>query len=131
MMLQAIKKNVMIVMNRGIDTMKKLMLIVGILAMATVPAIAAVPAKETMSVPYLRNYGYSEATNLYIQKQKAMSNGREYYANIVDPSAHYRGKFQTIINGTRSFFDYIDPALDADNFLNKDIKFYSTTNDTY
>ena len=117
--------------NRG-NTMKKILLIVGILALA-VPAFATVTAKDSTSIQYLRNYGYSESGNRYIQMQKAMSNGEKYYNSIeFDECSKYYGRNKvrnSIVSVTRSFFNYIDPSEDACRFWDKDIKYYANTQD--
>ena len=60
--------------------MKKFLLIVGAL-LITIPAFASVGVRESTSIQYLDNYGYSDAVNNYIQMQKYMQNGKKYYPN--------------------------------------------------
>ena len=112
--------------------MKKFLLIVGILAVA-VPAFAVVTTKDAMSIQYLRNYGYSESGNRYVQMLKATTNGETYYnSHEFDECSKYysRSKFKnSIISKTRSFFNYLDPAEDACKFWDHDIKFYADTQD--
>ncbi|MBR6099342.1 hypothetical protein IKP85_06315 [bacterium] len=112
--------------------MKKMLLIVGILAFA-LPAIASVGTKESTSIQYLRNYGYSESGNRYVQTLKATNNGEPYYNSYEfnECSKYYgRNKIRNgIVSFTRSFFNYIDPSEDACKFWNKDIKYYANTQD--
>lgn len=112
--------------------MKKFLLIVGILAIA-VPAFAGVTSKESTSTQYLRNYGYSESANRYIQTLKAMANGQVYYNSpeFNECTKFYgRNKVRNfIVSKTRSFFTYVDPAEDACRFLDHDIKYYVDTQD--
>ena len=114
--------------------MKKILLVVGILAVA-VPAIASVGVNESTSINYLDNYGYSDSTNNYIQMHKANKNGKEYYAsNKFRPELKYYNHnkvWNSIVNGTRSFVHYIDPAEDEAIFGQKDIKFYNVTTDAH
>ena len=114
--------------------MKKILLVVGILAVA-VPAIASVGVNESTSIQYLDNYGYSDATNNLIQMQKANKNGKAYYAsNKFRPELKYYNHnkvWNGIVDGTRSFVHYIDPAEDEGIFGQTDIKFYNTTSEAH
>lgn len=119
-------------MSKGIDDMKKILLIVGILALA-IPAFASVSQKESMSIQYLRNYGYSESGNRYMQMLKATNNGEKYYnSGEFDECSKYYGRNRVrnaVVGVTRSFFNYIDPSEDACRFWDKDIKYYANTQD--
>ncbi len=112
--------------------MKKILLLVGILALA-VPAFAGVASKDSTSTRYLRNYGYSESTNRYIQTQKAMSNGQPYYnSQEFNECSKFYGKNKVrnfIVNKTRLFFTYLDPAEDACRYMDHDIRYDGTTQD--
>ena len=114
--------------------MKKILLVVGILAVA-VPAFASIGFNESSSIPYLENYGYSDATNNYVQMHKANKNGKAYYpSNKFRPELKYythNKVWNGIVDGTRSFFNYIDPAEDYPYFGQKDIKFYNVTSDAH
>ena len=115
--------------------MKKFLVLVGILAFA-VPAFASVGLNESTSIKYLDNYGYSDATNNYIQMQKSMMNGRKYYPNKkFRPEEKYytdSDVWNDIVDGTRAFFEYLDPSLDANRYWwRRDIKFYSNVTDAY
>ncbi len=112
--------------------MKKFLLTVGILAIA-LPAFSSVDVKETTTPEYLDNYGYSDEAVRVIQMQKAMFNGEKY---IVPVSSQSHAKYYTnnkvwnsLVDATRSFFTYLDPALDKGQFLRTDIKYYSNTSD--
>lgn len=106
--------------------MKKILLLVGILAIVT-PAFAGVTTKDSTSTQYLRNYGYSESANRYIQTQKAMSNGDVYYNSpeFNECSKFYgKNKFRNFVVGrTRAFFTYLDPSEDACRFMDHDIRY--------
>ena len=109
--------------------MKKLLLIVGILALS-VPAIASVDSRETVSIPYLQNYGYSDSMNEYIQHTKAMANGRNYYiSNQLDHCVrYYKNKNKVVrgvVRGVRNLWAYIDPSEDECRFMDHDIKYYN------
>lgn len=114
--------------------MKKILLLVGILALA-VPVFAAVSTKDSTTIQYLRNYGYSDSGNRYIQMEKAKLNGEKYYNNnreFDECSKYYQSdnKFRNaIVDKTRSFFTYIDPAEDACRFWEHSIKYYADTQD--
>ncbi len=112
--------------------MKKFLLTVGILA-AALPAFSSVDVNQTTTPEYLNNYGYSEAAINVIQMQKAMFNGEKY---IVPVSSQVHAKYykdnkvwNSLVDATRSFFTYLDPALDKEQFLRTDIKYYSNTGD--
>ena len=115
--------------------MKKFLVIVGLMLFA-IPTYSSVGLNESMSIQYLDNYGYSDSTNNYIQMQRAMMNGRPYYPNKkFRPEAKYHTHsvvWNNLVDGTRSFFQYADPALDADRFWwRRNIKFYPNTADAY
>ena len=115
-------------------TMKKILLVVGILVLA-VPAIASVGVKESTSIPYLDNYGYSDSMNNYVQMHKANKNGQAYYPNSkFRPELKYYGHnnvWNSIVTGTRAVWHYMDPAEDEQIFGQKDIKFYSNSRDAH
>ena len=111
--------------------MKKFLLVVAVLAMSL--PVVAVEVKESTSIQYLDNYGYSDALNNYIQHHKASANGLAYYPNSkFRPELKYYGHnnvWNHIVTGTRSFFNYIDPAEEGGVFTDKDIKYYTNTKD--
>lgn len=113
--------------------MKKFLLTVGILAF-TAPAFASVGLNESTSIQYLDNYGYSDATNNYIQMQKSMQNGRKYYPNKkFRPEEKYyteNDAWNYIVDGTKNFFEYLDPSLDSARYWwLTDVKFYPNIHD--
>jgi len=115
--------------------MKKFLSIVGILAI-TLPAVASVGLNESSSIKYLENYGYSDATNNYIQMQRYMMNGKKYYPNkkfrVEDKYYTDSDAWNHVVDGTRAFFNYLDPALDADRYWwRRNIKFYPTVDDAF
>lgn len=112
--------------------MKKLLLIVGVLAIS-LPAFAGIDVHESTSPKYLENYGCSRETVKYVQMNKANVNGEKYVA----PARYqtYR-KYYTnsevwnnLVDKTRSFFNYFDPSLDKDKFMHQDIKYYADSQD--
>ncbi|MEE3349628.1 MAG: hypothetical protein VZR09_06270 [Candidatus Gastranaerophilaceae bacterium] len=111
--------------------MKKILLVVAVLAMSL--PVVALDVKESTSIQFMDNYGYSDALNNYVQQHKANANGLAYYPNSkFRPELKYYGHnrvWNGIVSGTRSFFDYIDPAEEGGVFNNKDIKFYTNTKD--
>lgn len=96
--------------------MKKLLLIVGLLAL-TLPAFAGVDVKETTTPQFLDNYGISDEGIRLIQVQKAAADGRAYEAQ------------EQNVNFVRRFFNYLDPARDKGTFWRHDIKYYPNTKD--
>ena len=114
--------------------MKKILLVVGMLALAA-PVLASMTVDESTSIKYLDNYGYSDSSNNYIQMAKANKNGKTYYpSNKFRPELKYYNHnrlWDSMVDGTRSFFHYIDPGLDEQIFGQMDIKYYSNAKDVH
>ena len=115
--------------------MKKFLLTIGALLL-TIPVFASVSVRESTSIQYLDNYGYSDAFNNYIQMQKSMMNGKKYYPNrkFRTEEKYYTNNdtWNHVVDGTRAFFEYLDPAWDANRYWwQRDIKFYPNINDAH
>ncbi len=112
--------------------MKKFLLTVGVLAIS-LPAFAGIGVKESTSPEYLRNYGCSSEAVKYVQLNKAQVNGQPFVTPISDrrQSKLYTNSevWNTIVDKTVDFFNYIDPAQDKDKFMRQDIKYYANTQD--
>ena len=93
--------------------MKKILFIAGILALMTLPACAEFTVDDTVSESYLRNHEYSDATIQIVNKKIADVNGEEYKRPV--EKEYYE---TPVTKYVRSFFMYIDPALDDHSFSN-------------
>jgi hypothetical protein len=93
--------------------MKKILIVIGLTALLSIPASAELTVNDATSKDYLINHGYSTANVNAIHKQIAEVNGeplaepveQEYYGNPVS-------RF------VRKVFMYMDPSLDDHSFVN-------------
>ncbi len=112
--------------------MKKFLLVFGVLAIS-LPAFAGIGVEESTSSEYLRNYGYSTEAVKYINLNKAQVKGEKFVTPISDrrQSNLYTDSavWNTIVDKTVDFFNYLDPAQDRDKFMRQDIKYYANTQD--
>lgn len=93
--------------------MKKILFIIGILALMTLPANAEFTVDDTVNNVYLKNRGYSDSTIQIVNKKVADANGEEYVKPI--ENEYYE---TPVAKYVRRFFMYIDPALDDQSFAN-------------
>lgn len=97
--------------------MNKKILITGLLLTFAIPAFAEVTVEDTVNPNFLRNSGYSDALVKVTQKQVAIDNAEEYELAPVE----YRKNSCGFYKGLKRVFIYLDPALDSNSFMNRNI----------
>lgn len=97
--------------------MNKKFLITGLLILFAIPSFAEVTVEDTHNSDFLRNSGYSDPIVRATQKQVAIDNAEEYELAPVE----YRKNSCGFIKGLKRVFIYIDPALDDNTFMNRNI----------
>lgn len=93
--------------------MKKRVLILTLIASFALPAFAELTVKDTTSIEFMKNQGYSSALVQTTQKSVARANGEP----LTEPveKEYYN---QPVIKAVRRFFMYIDPSYDDHSFVN-------------
>lgn len=97
--------------------MNKKFLITGLLLLFAIPSFAEVTVEDTHNPDFLRNSGYSDPMIKATQKQVAIDNAEEYELAPVE----YKKNSCAFVKGLKRFFIYIDPALDDNTFMNRNI----------
>lgn len=97
--------------------MNKKFLITGLLLMFAIPSFAEVTVEDTHNPDFLRNSGYSDPMIKATQKQVAIDNAEGYELEPVE----YKKNSCAFVKGLKRFFIYIDPALDDNTFMNRNI----------
>ena len=99
--------------------MKKLLLALGIVALATSCSFAEIDVDETTSTDNLRLQGYSESMARIVDtvKSKNASKGESYVKNFSQPQ---RTKFGNIYHNIKMYFD---PSQDDGKFGEHEIDF--------
>lgn len=102
--------------------MKRNLLLIGLLALAAVPAFAGLDVRESTTPAVLRYGNYSEEAIRLIQMNKAYANARPYYEE--DPNHIKIGNpvFDTTSDVIRQIFIYVDPAYDDHRFFTRDLR---------
>ncbi len=102
--------------------MKRNLLLIGLLAIAAVPAFATMDVRESTTPEVLRNGNYSEECIRIIQLNKAYANAVPY--NEPDPNHIKIGNkfFDTTSDIVRNIFIYLDPSYDDNKFFTRDIR---------
>ena len=91
--------------------MRRFILITALLI--SLPAMAELTVKDTVSRDYLQNHGYSSATATAVEKSIAVVNGESYEEPV--EQEYYN---QPFVKYVRRFLMYIDPSLDDHSFWN-------------
>ena len=107
--------------------MKKTILTLGLIALIGAPAFADYSVDQASSPEFLINNGYSSLMSDMVQKDKAQVNG--VYYNLY-PAREYDSTFLgKTWKGINSFFNYLDPASEREQFMNHNITSTPTYND--
>ena len=93
--------------------MKKVLLILSLIGLVTLPACAELTVSDTSADEYLRNHGYSQSTINIVNKTKAQVNGEP----LTEPveQEYYN---QPFVKWFRKLVMYIDPSHDDHSFMN-------------
>ncbi len=97
-------------------------LLLGILALATLPAFASMDVKESTTPETLRNGNYSEECIRLIQLNKAYANAVPYKEPDYNRVKIGNKVFDTTSDVVRNIFIYLDPSYDDHKFFTRDIR---------
>ena len=101
---------------------KKLLLMIALMAFATIPTMAELTVEETTDAEYLINSGYSQtmAEDVFMQKNRVVG-------NPIEPL--YEKSGNKFVRAWKRFYSYLDPAQEIPDRLHHDIQLSPSNTD--
>lgn len=106
--------------------MKKLLLVLLMPTMISLPVLAVMTTDDAKSVDYIQHHGYSPETSRLIDLENSQINNVNTTYKSDDPDWYTSNKKA---NWIRKLFIYVDPALEDGNFGNNKIQYTTKWNE--
>lgn len=113
--------------------MRKILLVLSIIGVLSSPCFASITPQESMSEKYIKKHGHSAEMSRLIDLQNSQINGVES-SYIKTQETWQKVKYprwctENRIRWVRKAFQYIDPALDDEKFMQHNIDYTNKYDD--